>query len=445
MGGGGGGAAGGHGGGDGGADAGAPVGCSSPLDAGTGGAAAGFPFPHVVAGTGPLITAPDVVTVTFPGDTLASQLTSFGASATNSCYWDVVRANYCIGSACVGDGVGTPAPQTTAPGASYTDSAVGGASTLQTYLQGLITAGSLPTPTANTLYALYFPSTTTITLDGAASCTDFYGYHNGFMMGSTLVAFAVIPECTPPQGLTLLQNTTDTASHEAIEAATDTGDGFYLDVQNDPKTWGWNDIQGGEVADFCVDPFGLGLDEWTENGFTVQRIWSLTQAAAGKNPCVPIPAGEVYFNTYTSDQVLVMDVGTSKTITVTAAADGTMPAWTVLPQDWTDPTGQTSYLSFSIAGGTNTDAGSQIQMTSGQTINLTVTLTADPTSSANGEADGVLVSANGTSAATVTAAHFWPFIVLTTATAQDAGVTMQRHPRVRKNSHMRGLHRGLFQ
>jgi hypothetical protein len=125
-------------------------------------------------------------------------------------------------------------------------------------------------------------------------------------------------------------------------------------------------------------------------------------------------------------------------MTVTALADGTMPAWNVLPQDWTDQSGQTTFLSYSIAGGG--DAGAGTQMKSGDTIQLTVTLTADPTNaSPYGEADGVIVSANG-SMNTATAAHFWPFIVLTTAAASSQGISMMDRPGVheRKLSHARG-------
>ena len=51
-----------------------------------------------------------------------------------------------------------------------------------------------------------------------------------------------------------------------------------------------------------------------------------------------------------------------------------------------------------------------------------MTLVADPTNTSNGEADGVIVSSNSTS----TAAHFWPFVVVTTADAKDAGITMMK-------------------
>ncbi len=127
----------------------------------------------------------------------------------------------------------------------------------------------------------------------------------------------------------------------------------------------------------CVDPFLLGQDETTENGSTVQRSWSITNASAGKNPCVPIPTGEVYFNTFPPRSAVVIDVGQSAEIEVDALADGAMGDWTMLPEDWTIPNDQTMtalFVTLSIVGGTNTDAGLEIQLKSGDKIKLMVTL-----------------------------------------------------------------------
>ena len=411
--------------GKGGSDAG---GSSSGSDSGgesDAGPVAPFPFPPVIDYGGPLVTVPKVVTITFPADSLASQLDTFGASVTSSSYWDSIRAGYCSGGNCIGDGAaGTSIALTTSPATSYTDSSQGGASTLQTFLAGLVSAQTVPAPDANTIDALYFPTTTTITLDGAVSCQDFDGYHGSTTIGSQAAYYAVIPECTAP-GVTTLQNTTITASHEFIETSSDPADqqtAFYLNLK-DAATWAWDDIQGGEIADLCVDQFGLAQDETTENGYTVQRIWSMTNAAAGKNPCVPIPSGEVYFNAYSKDSVVVMDVGQSKTVEVDALADGPIAPWTVFPEDWTSVS--STYLSFSIQGGN--DAGI-VQVQSGDRIQVQVTLLADPSTAPYGEADAVLVSANAQTGAEVTKAHFWPFIVLTTAEAAKEGVSTMRRP-----------------
>ncbi len=245
-------------------------------------------------GGGSIIKAPKIVSITFPGDQWTSDYTTFGAGVASSCYWDAIRAGYCGGGSCIGDGpAGTSVTLTTAPAASYTDSTGNGASTLQTFLAELIGKKTVPAPDDNTIYAIYFPKTTTISLDGSMSCSagGFDGYHSSMQVGSVNVAYAVIPECPAIPGYlpaTTLENTTITASHEFIEAATDTNNGFYLNL-NDESTWAWNDIGGGEVGDICVDPFGLGLDEYKDGTYTVQRIWSAVAAAAGGTPASPSP------------------------------------------------------------------------------------------------------------------------------------------------------------
>ncbi len=396
-------------------------------------------FPQVVYQGGPLLTAPKVVTVTFSGDALAGQLESFGQSVTTSAWWDTVRHGYCAGSTgpCVGDGPsGSFVELPTAPAPTYSDSDRGGASTLQSWLANAITTGVLPGPDANpvsnTLYVIYFPETTTVTLDDMTSCVNggFDGYHGSMAMGSQQIVYAVVVECPPlppsfpgaPQP-TVLQSATVAASHEIVEASTDPSVAqlaYYLDT-TDPTNWGWMDIAGGgEVADLCVDPFALGQDETSSGAFTVQRIWSNANAASLLDPCNPIPEGEVYFNAAPRQSVFVLDVGASATFEVSAFSDGTMSDWTLSAADWSDSV-TTSYLSFSIAGGAETDAGAEIQVNDGSTVQVTATLLADPGTLATHEADGVLVSAS-TGADGVPKAHWWPFIVMSPADAADAGI-----------------------
>jgi len=419
------------------------------------------PFPQVTYGDAGILTAPKVVTITFPGDTMAAQLQSFGQSVASSSWWNAVTVGYCEakGSGCVGDGPpGIAAMLTEAPAPSYTDSDTGGPSTLQTWLAAAITGGTLPAPDddpiTNTIYVLYFPPTTAITLDGEQSCQNggFDGYHNSMAMGSQQVVYAVVSECPPlpPETIDTFQATTVTASHEIVESTTDpvflppndpSAYGYYLDFTN-PNNWGWIDIEGGEIADLCVDPFNMDQDATGDGAFTVQRIWSNTQAAASLDPCNPIPKGEAYFNAAPRQQVIVVGVGASATIEVDAFSDAPRSAWTLTAQDWSpSPT----YLTFSIAGGTvgtiTDDAGAtynfpEITVNDGSTVSVTVTLLHDPGSLITGEADGSIISLSG-DPSTPTAAHYWPFIVMSPADAADAGIspgTTARHhpPRARR-------------
>lgn len=386
-----------------------------------------LPFPLEVYQDGPIMTAPKVVSVTFQGDPDTSTYDTFGQNLTSSMYWDAVRAGYCEtgGTTCIGDGpAGASVTLPMAAGASYTDAQV------QTLIQNAITAGTLPMPDAtmpvsNTLYVVYFPMATTINYAGGSSCTDFDGYHGAFTMGAQQqqVPYAVIDECNYGSASATLIATTETTGHEVFEAASDPGissTGFYLDTTN-PDTWGWNDVMGGEAADLCVDMFGLGGDEAAVGSLESQRIWSNPFAMAGGDPCNPLPSsGAPYFNASPSQAVYVLNVGGSVTFEASAFSTAPMKSdWALLPQDWTDPS--TAYLSFSISGGTQSDAGPLVMVNNGDKPKITMTLLKDPGASPNLEADGVLLSVTG-DPTNPTADNVWPFIVVTPADAEDAGI-----------------------
>jgi hypothetical protein len=427
------------------------------------GEAAHVPLPVIPYGGGPLLSAAQIVTVTFAGDPMATALEAFGASVGSSAWWDTVRAGYCdaSGANCVGDGpAGTSVEIGSAPAPSYTDSTQMGPSTVQDWLSKAIGSALLPppgsNPTSNTLYVLYFPKSTRITLDGYESCVDtgngFDGYHWAMAYGQTVVPYAVVVECAPQPTAarsipidSLLQSTTLTASHEILEAATDPTQyaGYVLD-DSDPNNWGWiATTGGGEVGDLCVDFFGLNQDHAIEGPFTVQRSWSNARAAAGLDPCVPAPAEGIYFNAAPTRSFFALDVGESTTFEVDAFSSGALPDWDVTAFD--ESLAPAPYLSFSIVGGQDTDAGPIIRVNNGSKIQVTMTLLDDPGSLMQQEADGWLAS-YGSTAGSEVAAHFWPFSVITRAAAAaagiDAGGLARRQPGRRKPGvHFRSVRR----
>jgi hypothetical protein len=398
-------------------------------------------LPQLVYDGGPLVAAARVVSVTFQGDPQTADLDTFGASITASAWWNTVRADFCTDAGvCVGEGpTGTSVQVATAAPTALTDSDQGGSSTVQAWLTSALGAGTLPAPdpgpTSNTVYVLYFPSTTAITFDGLTSCADegFAGYHNSTMLNGQRVPYAVVAECTPlpspitsVPALTELQTTTVTTSHEVLETATDPDgqNGFTLDL-GDVNNWAWVDILGGdEAADLCVDPFGINQDVASSGAFSVQRIWSNTAAAGGHDPCIPAPAGQVYFNAAPRKAFYVLDVGESVTFAVDAFADGTTADWTLAAQDWS-ASSATTYLGLSIAGGTVTNGVSKIQVNNGKTVEVTATLLVDPSGLPTAEADGAMVSVAGTAATTIVA-HWWPFAVMTKAEAIQEGIQPSR-------------------
>jgi hypothetical protein len=382
------------------------------------------PMPQVTYQGGGVLLNPEIVTVTFPGDSLAAQLEQFDDNITDTCWWDTIRAGYCesSGASCVGRGMAAPKPHvemTTAPAASYSDTAQGGTSTMATYIQQQVASGAFPAPNANTIYALWFPASTTITLDGQTSCQTFGGYHNSTTVtppggSNTVVSYAVIPRC---------QNTLDyltfAASHEFSEASTDphVGEnqiGFYLPSTNLDDV-AWNLLGGGEIGDLCVDLTGLNQDRTTAAGpngtsWTVQRLWSNANAAAGLDPCVPMASNETYFNVAPPAGMgtIQLAVGASATYTATAFSSGPMNGWQLLAEDLAQLQQQQSYLTINLTGPGGTAVSTA---KNGDQITVKITLTRQPPQLAGSGYSGMpylLVSAlsqNGP-------IHYWPGLVI---------------------------------
>ena len=133
--------------------------------------------------------------------------------------------------------------------------------------------GSIPPWDANTLYAVLLPPGVTVQISGgAASCSDFCGYHDAILdaNGNPLAYYAVLPYpgcqgCMRAQDNTLLSDfdaLTTVASHEIAEAVTDPIPGR-----------GWSDDQQGEIGDICAWQLAA-LD-----GYTVQQLWSNREEA----------------------------------------------------------------------------------------------------------------------------------------------------------------------
>ena len=166
---------------------------------------------------------------------------------------------------------------------------------LQAELTRQIGSGVIPAPAldctgnSKTLYMVSFPPNISLTGPQGVgkSCVQFCAYHNTGTYGSTgtaLVYAALMDEftggCASGCGTnaTPLENQTDTASHELVEAVTDPDIG--LDTGNSyayPAGWGDNNNGCGEVGDICDDG-GTG-DTITVSGrsWVVQEIWSNKQ------------------------------------------------------------------------------------------------------------------------------------------------------------------------
>jgi len=112
---------------------------------------------------------------------------------------------------------------------------------IQAILQDLVAKGTVGAPTPNSLYFVFTPSGTTVTIQGQSSCQDFCGYHN--FVGNIVYAVDPYDDCPGCQFVPgdLVGSTTVPASHELCEAITD------------PFLNGWfDDGSGEEIGDICA-------------------------------------------------------------------------------------------------------------------------------------------------------------------------------------------------
>ena len=165
---------------------------------------------------------------------------------------------------------------------------------VQAWLTSKINAGGgFPQPDANTMYVIFYPSGTTVTMGGGSLCREFQGYHSDYAIAPGQdVVYAVVGRCPPPvAGLAEIDEVTAEASHELIEMATDPlpqDKPAYAEVDTDHTAWALVG-RGGEIGDLWravphsfFDPPGITT--------LVQRVWSNKAAAAGHDPCQPAAA-----------------------------------------------------------------------------------------------------------------------------------------------------------
>ncbi len=350
------------------------------------------PLPQVDYHGGRVLDAMKIVTVTFASDdqTLVGRLNTFGDTITSTPWWKETTSEYCAqpkGTPCVGPGTGGGHVSITeAPAAAYTDSSSTDPSTIKDLIKAKVADKTFPDPTDNTLYALYFPKGVNVTLDGSQSCNSFGAYHNTVSLTNAknelvVVAYAIMPRCGGEA------TTTTSASHEFVEAATDPDVGLnLLSYYMTSSLWA---VAGGEVGDLCVD-FAGGNDKIQESGFTVQRSWSNLSAAASHDPCVPIPAGSVYFNAAPRVKKIVLKAqGDTATVDVDAFSDAPTADWQLSAIDFAQFQGQSSALSFAIDNKT---------VNNGTHAVVTVTATKTPPS----QGGFAIISRQGQTT------HFWP-------------------------------------
>jgi hypothetical protein len=357
-------------------DGGNPV-DSGPMDAGTdaGPPDAGFipaadpPQAQVPYGGGPLLSQVAIVTVTWAGDPLASQLRAFDLWLPGSTYWSDSLEEYGIQP---GTQVGVLGLDAGVP-ATLSDAEI------QALLIAAIDGGEIPSPSPGLISAVYPPPGTLVaeTYSGVTyhGCVDFTGYHSFVPLpgdggdGGFLV-YTVVPRC-PTSGVTDLEATSWASSHEIAEAATDP---FALSGVALP---GWalpvgpDTPNGGELADLCEN------NPRSVEGNLVAALYSNRAADAGARPCVPSLAGPM-FGAVATPNPLILQPGTSSPVSLLVYSSAPLSAPLTLKLIPYDPAAITAFASSALA-----ENGDQVTVTvnlsagvpSGYSFTLEVLLT----------------------------------------------------------------------
>lgn len=362
-------------------------------------------FPQVLSRGGPIVAKPKVVPIVFKNDPFAADITSFTKKIAGSPYWAGTATEYAVGAITAGDTIVLDE----APPTNITSTEI------ETWLVGKLTGASpaFGAPDPNTLYAIYYPSGTTITFEDAEesfgqSCEGYGGYHYEVDAGGTAVGFSVVPRCGDLAELTVA------ASHEYFEWATDpfpVTKPAYNRLDDDH--WAWQAVMIGELSDLCTF---LDRDYITppEIGNVVQRHWSNELSATGGFPCAPlkkVPYWQAIADT--PDDAIVPDYGGGFNKTIRTKAIRVKPGGsrTIDVQMYSDEAAGVSVpvrvMSFNeFYGGTN-ESGFSYSLSStraktGETIQMTIDAPTDL-------AYDVAVTMAYTSDTSV---HFWPVLIL---------------------------------
>jgi hypothetical protein len=311
--------------------------------------------PQVIDLGGPVVSTPNVVPVYFANDdtNFTGQITTFLGKLPASTYWPATVGEYNVGALTIA----TPIQLTENAPTSIADSAI------QTWLADKIDNDpAFPVPDKNTIFLLYYPTGTSITLGngGGTSCQSFGGYHDSFVHTAKDIAYAVIPRCGNFGGLKGLDAVSATTSHELIEASTDpypTALPAYGQVDDNHITWMFV-LGGAEVGDMCAQSPTSYFNP-TDIGSIVQRTWSDKAAKAGHDPCQPADTTP-YFNSMpvlpetlnVAGQIttkgVTIPLGQTKTIEVDLFSDAkTVGPWMVSATDSATLQGQAAELAFS--------------------------------------------------------------------------------------------------
>jgi hypothetical protein len=349
-------------------------------------------YPQVPDQGGPTLQHPQLVSVTFAGDSRVATLEGFAQWIVTSQWLAAAGTEYGIGQGAVA-GV---AHRTDTPPTTITSGEI------EAYLAAGVADGSIPRPSSlsDALYIIYYPATTSITatfVNGIMkqSCIDFGGYHGEVHQMGLDFAYAAIPDCAgAAPGLTADETTELVVSHEVIEAATDAMpiSAPAWQLRADPSDAWYTAFQFEvEVGDLCEDPTLYVR----EAGYVAQRIYSNGAAAAGE-PCVPGAPTPAFGATAMPLGVQTIARGSSMDFTLTGWSSGPVDDWKVASVAWLDPGTATSRPHLTLSAATVNNGG---------TVTAHVAV---PSSAGAGETAAFLVESSHSDAD----ASIWPIAIV---------------------------------
>ena len=313
-------------------------------------------------------------TAQFLGSGVNDWLSEFNTPASGGTNQHIGRGTY--------SGTVTITPSASNNGTTITDSQI------QSELNSKITDGSLPTPDANTSYAVFFPLGKTICDGGSCSLVagGFCAYHGTFLRNGAPVTYQVLPDLTGVSGCgngSNLGNTTSVLSHELTETITDPNVGL-ASVIGPPL--GWYDATYGEIGDICDAQQGtfVGTDATT---YVLQQEFSNVRSDCIVGT-VPPPTND--FSITAAPTALSLAKGTSGTSTINTAVTSGVAASVALTVTGAPPGATTTLSPTSISAGSSstltvnagsaapgtyvlTVGGTEGTSTHGTTVNVTIT------------------------------------------------------------------------
>jgi len=293
-------------------------------------------IPQVIYSNGPVVTAPRIVPVFFPGDPMAAPVADFlGKLAADRGYTSTL-GEY---------GVGQPV---VAPPIVLTEAAPAFTTNL---LVGLWLAAKLSDPAfahadANTVFVVVYPETTELDFDYGFGtfnlCFASAGVHDAVTAPSgARVPYTAVAHCEGFFGQSGADAVTVASSQLLSGALTNPRPEapayVGLDFNGSPSG---ASLFVSEVGDVCIaQPNGIGKP--ASIGYATTRLWSNRAARALKNPCRGAGAEDRYFNTLplvapNGGEVLPFQM--AKAITIPEGGEVTIPVLLVgdehAPRSW---------------------------------------------------------------------------------------------------------------